>query len=300
MPLKRLSLDDSLGIASSHFFKSGNLVRSKESEALVDLKNLLPKTGPEKTRIEYDINYDLGGKDRVHGYTYTDSLGKFLYLRPANDYLKNKIMCDSVLDQKITDEGEKIFEDILQNSSDKYSLRKIKQKHKFVIFLPGSNIYDKIVDESKVKTLIEKNSAVVKCHPITNPVLFSKLKNLYGEDNVIHKKYSGHELLESCEEVGFSYNSEIGILSLVKNKKLYHIGKEKDTYTYSAIYNSIFDAWELGHFGENDSFINRLKCLLSCEYNGFVSKYSKEPKLKINKFFNYFKGYEHVRPRNRD
>ena len=77
MGLVQLSLNDQLGEHSSHFFKSGNLIRPEEEmKKLVELRNLLPKKLPNRTKVEYDIWYDMGDNKRVHGYSYTDVLQK--------------------------------------------------------------------------------------------------------------------------------------------------------------------------------------------------------------------------------
>lgn len=298
MALKKLSLNDELGEASSHFFKSGNIMRNKEADELVFLRHLLPKKGTKNTKIEYDVSYDMGGKTEIHGYTYTDCLNKFIYLRVANDYFRNLAMIESIEKQVITDEGEKIYKDISENNSDKYRLKKIKENYNFVIFLPGSNIYSTVVDESKIKKMVDNEGAKIKCHPITPSTMYSTLKNNFGADNIIDKKYSGHELLEKCSKMGFCYNSEMGIVAITKNKELYHIGQQKEKLTYSSIYKALFDTWEIGYFGKNDNVETRLKCILSADFNGLISKLSKDPKQKINNFFNFYKGYKHVPPKN--
>ena len=45
MPLERLAENDHLGNAAAHFFKSGNIIRGKESDQIAVLKDLLLKMG---------------------------------------------------------------------------------------------------------------------------------------------------------------------------------------------------------------------------------------------------------------
>jgi hypothetical protein len=46
MALKRLAKNDVLGNDVAHFFKSGNIIRGKESNSLASLRDLLPTNGP--------------------------------------------------------------------------------------------------------------------------------------------------------------------------------------------------------------------------------------------------------------
>lgn len=299
MPLKKMSLDDSLGNASSHFFKSGNLI-SKESQSLVRLRNMLPKNGPEKTRVEYDIWYDMGDRVRIHGYCYTDVLGKFIYLRVCDNIRRTEIQQKAIHDQIITEEGQKIFDDLRDSISDKYSLRKKRSSPEFVIFLPGANIYADIIDEEKVKKLVKEEGAVIKMHPLTPDGLKTHLLYTYGKQNVIEKKQSGHELLESAKKVGFSYNSEMGLAAICKGKEVICVGKNQNTYTYCGIYQAIFDNEEhpLGSYGEDDTPEKRMLQILSSSYNGLVSVLSENPKEKINNFFKEYRDLPHVPPKD--
>lgn len=299
MTLKKMALDDSLGNASSHFFKSGNLI-SKESENLIRIRNLMPKNGPEKTRVEYDIWYDMGDRVSIHGYSYTDVLGKFIYLRACDNVRRTTIMQKCIKDQIVTEEGKKIFDDLKNSVSDKYSLRRKKSSPEFVIFLPGANIYGDIIDEEKVKSLVSDEGAIIKMHPLTPDGLKTHILHTYGKNNVIEKKISGHQLLESAERVGYSYNSEMGLAAICKNKEVVCVGKNQNTYTYCGIYEAIFDdkVRPLGSYGKHDTAQQRMLNILSSEYNGLISVMSENPKQKINNFFKEYRDLPHVPPKN--
>lgn len=288
MPLKKLAQNDELGNAAAHFFKSGNIVRNSENDRLIELRTLLPKNGPNDTRVEYDVWYDMGDSKRVHGYVYTDALAKFIYLRAAGAHHTHAIM-KQASKEPITEEGERIFNDLGQNSVDKYRLRKAKETHDFVIFLPGTNILNDVLDWQKTKNAVNQG-AKLKCHPITAPAAVAKLKFEFGADNVLDKKLSGHELLHNAKIVGCCENSEMGLVALAQGKKTYLFGHNKRNFTYSALYNTIWTD------GVPD--VNKFKSILSSKYSGLVPVLADNPQEYIDSFFNHYKDIEHVRPRN--
>lgn len=288
MPLERLAEKDELGNAAAHFFKSGNIVRGKENDVLSELKNILPTNGPNSTRVEYDVWYDLGDKERVHGYVYTDAMAKFIYIRAAGAYHTHKIM-QNAAKEPITKEGLKIFDDLAANSVDKYRLRKPKETYDFVIFLPGTNIINTALNWDKVENAI-KQGAKLKCHPITAPALVANLKHKYGADTIIDKKISGHQLLETAKIVGCCENSEMGIVALAQGKKTYLFGHGLKNLTYSALYNTI---WQGGKADQE-----KLKRILSSKYSGLIPAVSSCPEEYVTAFFNYYKDMPHVKPRN--
>jgi len=287
MPLTRLALEDELGNPAAHFFKTGNIVRNKENEKLIKLMGLMPERGNFGTKIEYDVWYDAGEGKKVHGYVYTDVMTKFVYIRPASTLLAKKIL-QVASREEVTPRGEQIFEDIANNSSDKYQLRKhYKGKHDFVIFLPGGNIIEKAADWTRLENAV-KQGAYLKCHPLTSANLFATLKARFGADRVLEKKESGHALLENASIVGTCDNSEMGLVALAKGKTVYRFGQKNanHTFTYSAFYESIWD-------GDNP-IINRFKSILSARYAGLISYLSDTPEEDIEQFFVYFKGMPHA------
>ena len=289
MPLDRQATNDHLGNAAAHFFKSGNILRGKGSDELAVLRDLLPANGPNGTRIEYDIWYDMSDEKRIHGYMYTDAMAKFMYLRAAGIYWTNKIMREAS-QHEITPEGERIFQDLAENSVDKYRLRRSKDTHKFVIFLPGTNIINDILDWDKVENAVNQG-AKLKCHPITAPGLVANLKHRFGAENILDKKLSGHQLLTEASIVGCCQNSEMGLVALAQGKKVYLFGNGNKQVTYSALYNTIFDAKGKAH-------VDRFKSILSCKYSGMVPIVADNPQEYVDAYFDYYKDLPHVKPRN--
>lgn len=290
MGFKKSAINEELGNAATHFFKSGNVIRSSANKSLDDVRQVLPANGPNGTRVEYDVWYDLGSTDRVHGYVYTDIMTQFLYLRAAGAHWSHKVMAEAA-DGPATADGQRIFESIANLAGDKYMLRKSHVKAPFVIFLAGTNIIEKATDWGKVRNAVDQG-AKLKCHPLTAPPLLASLKNRFGTDNILDKKLSGHELLNQASIVGCTDNSEMGLVALAKGKTVYRFGPQHTQFTYSAIYNTV---WQGGQ-----PSTKRLVAILSSPNTGLIptieTSYSAQD--RISRFFAYFSKVPHVAPKH--
>jgi hypothetical protein len=287
MSLKKLADNDELGNSVAHFFKSGNVLRSKANDKLSELKFLLPEKGLNGTKIEYDVWYDFSSDKRIHGYVYTDVLTQFLYLRVASSVWATKAMLKAA-NTSVTEEGEQIFAEMAKNSRDKYRLRKKDSTHEYVIFLAGTNILNKVTDWEKVNKAVEQG-AKLKCHPLTAAPAYQHLVHKYG-DAVLEKKASGHELLNNASIVGCCDNSEMGMAALAKGKTVHRFGKDSEWCTYSAIYRALLDKGGLSQ--------EKLKAILSCKDSGLIPASIDNPHERIDRFFLQYRGEEHVAPKN--
>ena len=287
VPLIKLPENDVLGNAAAHFFKSGNVLRSN-NQGVDNLVDLIPTSGPNQTRVEYDLWYSIDDGNNVHGYVYTDAMTDFLYLRVARAHYANQIMKEASY-HPITPEGERLFEHMASGSSDKYKLKPSASSHDFVVFLPGTNIYNDVVDVDKVKRAVAQG-AYVKPHPITAPALLQRMRETYGEDRVLDVRASGHELLNSAAIVGCCMNSEMGVAAVAKGKTLYLFDKPGPHRTYTSIYKSLADGSRYSS--------DKLRSILSAPYSGLVSSSSKNPEDRIKAFFDHYKDLEHVSPKN--
>ena len=287
MSLKRLADNDELGNSVAHFFKSGNVLRSKQNDALAELKALIPKTWINNTKVEYDLWYSFTNDPRIHGYVYTDVLTQFLYLRVASDTYALKAMAKAAK-REVTEEGERLFSEIANESCDKYRLRKCPVKADFVVFLPGTNILDKVINWGKIDNAVGQG-AKLKCHPLTAPAAYEHLVHKYG-DAVIGKKFSGHQLLEGAAIVGCCDNSEMGLAALAKGKTVYRFGKDHQWCTYSAIYRALSVDGALS--------AERFKAVLSSKDSGLIPSSVENPQERIDRFFLQYEKEEHVAPKN--
>jgi len=297
MPLKFLASDDNLGNISAHFFKSGTALRSVSNDVeLTKLREKLPfkEIEERKTKLEYDVSYSSRNDNKISGYFYTDCLGKFVYIR-CSSRLRNSEIIKESKKTKINEDGENIFNILYEKHVDKYSLRPTRNKdyNDFVIFLPGNNIYNKIVDEDKITQLIKSENAKIKCHPITPESMLSHLQYKFGKNNIINKELSGHEILANCNKVGFCENTEMGLIAFIKGLDTAYVGKERGSYTYSNFYKHIY--FDKKNPNEMKKEIQQdLKSIFSCNFNGLISVDSKNQEERIYNYFKYFEDkFEH-------
>ena len=281
MPLMKMADNEIMGDAAAHFFKSGNILRSKKNSEVEKLITLLPNKGPKNTNIEYDLWYDVGGKN-IKGFVYTDSMTNFMYIRPANKY-HNKLIMNKAAQTPITSDGLYLFEKLKEECTDKYSLKKRNiPNHKFVIFLPGTNIFNSVVDVPKLHRAV-KQGAKLKMHPISASGLETYLRREFGDDVIIDKKIAGHAVLDNADIVGCCTNSEMGIAALAKGKTLYIFDKDDTIRTYTTIYSALKD--------DKGYSQNKLKAILSCDYCGLVPYFSNNPQQLVDNFFEYCKEF---------
>lgn len=277
MPFQKMALNETLGDTATHFFKSGSTLRHDDFDELINLIKLLPSD----RKIEYDIWYDSHDPNKVHGYVYTDMAGQFLYIRPACTVRTYQTMDDAARSE-ITEEGERIYEKLVL-CRDKYRLRKTKQKHDFVIFLPGSNIFSKVADVARIQNAVSQG-AKCKLHPLSSVPMLAHLKKQLGSEALIGANLSGHELLQDASIVGTFTNSEMGLVAAATGKTVYLFNNPRDMYTYSAVYNSVFPG---------DIFsVDRMKRVLSCKSSGLISVHAKDPQENIDLFFRRFEGLD--------
>lgn len=288
MALDVLAIEDELGNNATHFFKSGNILRNPKCTSL-EMAKLLPAQGLYKTNLEYDLWYDVGGKDAIHGYVYTDMLSDYLYIKPANVFFSENAMYKST-ELEPSEYGRELIEELGRGVLDKYRLRKAESDHKFVVFLPGTNCIQELLDFDKTKRAVDQG-AVVKPHPLSSVSLLVYLKNAFGEDNVLGKKESGHELMRGADIVGCCANSEMGIAAIAARKgfHLFSDIKSRKHSTYTSIYKAVLSG---GDYREN------LTKLFSSPFSGIVHGKSDDAVDRIAAFFNQFTGVPHIAAKN--
>ena len=117
---------------------------------------------------------------------------------------------------------------------------------------------------------------------------------MYGDDNVLDKRMSGHELLAGADIVGCCANSEMGIAAIARGCGFHmfspnSVSHEGKSLTYSSLYRALLRG---GSHKEN------LQRIVSCEQSGLISSAAQDAQKRIDKFFNQFEGVRHVEPKN--
>lgn len=286
MAFHKMSLNETLGDTATHFFKTGAVLR-QPSENLERLQALLPSNWLNGCRVEYDLWYDMRDPKRVHGYVYTDAMGKFVFVR-VGDAARNLALMKKAATSDVTPEGEHIFADLGATSHDKYKLRTTGAKHEFVIFLGGANIIEQSVSWDKLHHYVGQG-AKLKCHPMTSRDLSALLIKRFGAGAILDKKLSGYDLMAHAEMVGCAENSEMGLVALSKGKRAINVGKGNNQLTYAAIYQAI----ENGEEYDPDRF----KRILSTMWSGLIPVASDHPKQYVDAFFDYYSEEPHVEPK---
>jgi hypothetical protein len=291
MTIEVLAQHDVLNDKVAHFFKSGSVLRKDENNRLNEIHKLLPSKGNHGTNLEYDIWYDFPDDPRIHGYVYTDVFTKFIFMKPASFAHATHIMVASAK-EKITDVGEMLFDSIVNKGTDKYRLRKTNIDYPYIIFLPGTNLINDIVDWDRVAREVKYEGAYLKTHPLTSAYSMADLRKRYGR-RVIDKKLSGHTMLKTAEIVGTCSNSEMGLIGLGQGSEVRLFDKKgASPRTYTPIYTAIWKG-DVHNVPE----VDRFKRILSSEFSGLISYLVDNPKERIDNFFNFFKDVEHVKPK---
>jgi hypothetical protein len=280
---------EAAGDKITHLLKSGSTTRSSSIAEYQSFSTRIPKTWRD-IKIQYDLWYDHDTLDKktqkvcISSFLYTDMLTKCLYFRVPNSRLNTEILKIALLNKH-----EKINSDVIDritNSlSDKYTLlsaTNINNASK-VVFLPGTNILDNILDFDQVQKLVDHEGAKVKPHPLTSKFHQFILKKKFGEQNIIDSNISGFECLINADDVFCCKNSEMGLTALLLNKKMGLVDDKKYTNhtTYGSIYSTILNS-------EDYTSKDALHKILSSEYSGIFHLEDPNAEQKMYNFLNSY------------
>jgi hypothetical protein len=211
-------------------------------------------------------------------------LNKCLYFRVPNARLNTEILNIILLNthEKINHE---VVDRITNSLSDKYTLLSATNTDHTsgVVFLPGTNILDQILDFDRVQKLVEHDGAKVKPHPLTSKFHQFILKKKFGERNIIDSNTSGFECLSKADVVFCCKNSEMGLTALLLNKQMCLVDNDqyKNHTTYGSIYSTILNS-------DGYTAKDALHKILSSEYSGIF--HLEDPNAK-QKMYNYLNSY---------
>jgi hypothetical protein len=278
------------GDAPTHLMKSGSVTRNSTRRQYYEFSKKIPKTW-RGVKLDYDLWYDLAdkkdpdtGKYFIPGFVYTDMLNKCLYFRTPNSQL-NKSLLRTILRNHKEPVDTKVLWRITNSLSDKYTLYNHQniEWHDRVVFLPGTNIIDNILDFDYVKQLVDNEGAKIKPHPLTTKYHMFMLKKMYGEQNILGNMASGFEYLLHAKVVFCCKNSEMGLTALLLNKDMCLADTPK--YTGPKTYGSLYEAILY------DSPLNPSKSLakiLSSEYSGIIHIEDPEAERKMYNLLNSY------------
>ena len=210
-------------------------------------------------------------------FTYTDVLGG-MYLRTFSAEINNRLVLKSL---GIIEKKQYEIE-FLKNINDKYKLTCPDVKYENVIFLPGHNIFDQVVDQQKLFELMDSDdSIVIKPHPISGDVLIRNLGQNFGYKRILDKDLAGHTLVLNCKNVYSVTTSELPIVAML-NGIPYH-----DITNYLSSYSGVLSP--VTNYARKYSIDQRKQIILNLllsEDSGFIlpSMGTEEIKNRINKY----------------
>ena len=283
-PIEALSINEELGDIPTHYMKSGSSMRPKEQ--LTELNKFKRRIIPDSYRkapFEYDLWYNTNEINTIRSFLYTDFLGKGIYVRVNTIKINDRLMLDiASSNQKIDEER---IETIKGNLENKYSLQWNTEFYDKVIFPPGSNLMNKnVINWGRVTNLIEQGYKI-KPHPITAHIWIAKMKQDFGEENILNKKEGGFELLLNCKEMAMCPNSEMGLIALLLGKKITSIGtprtvREKAHLTYEAIYRAVAN--------QPQGSGTALQKILSSRRSGMIFNFDPDPEERLDRYLDNF------------
>jgi len=284
-----LTKNEVVGDNITHLLKSGSATRNSSVQQYSVFEKLIPQSW-RGLKINYDLWFDYNkthqptGRAVIPAYLYTDMLNKCIYFRVPNEKLNTQLM-ETVLLNKHEPTNPEVINRIRSSLSDKYNL--VAPNHtefyKRVVFLPGTNILEDILNFKYVKNLVENEGAKVKPHPLTTKFHQFILKKTFGEQNILNNNVSGFSYLWKSDVVFCCKNSEMGLTALLLKKKMCLVDNPnyKGHTTYGSIYDTILNT---DQYGASQA----LEKILSSDYSGIFHLEDPLAEQKMYNFLNSF------------
>jgi len=230
---------DSIECPVTKFNKTGPIAQSPRLKKLHELSKIINEK--HGGRFLYDITYS--GDTSFETLTGTEICSHAVYVHPCNYTVRDSQILEASKDEDHNNID--ILERLsLNNNLDKYRLVKqpFASKREKVVFLPGSNLFELMIDIKKVDDAVSKG-AFVKPHPVTNHDVITFQKRRWG-DAVLGHKISGYDVLKNCSEVYTTGSSEMSIYGVMLGKKVIDIERPQDKRNpaYRPIFNVILNS----------------------------------------------------------
>jgi hypothetical protein len=282
-----LSSNEIPGNSVTHLMKSGAIVRSSSINQYQEFSQRIPKTW-RGIPLQYDIWYDVDNKDKktgkigLTGICYTDMLNKCLLFKVPN-YRLNTELYTTIIHNKCEVIDSEVINRIINSVSDKYTSldANIIDPPAGVMFLPGTNILDNIVDFKTLKQLVDNEGVKIKPHPLTTKFHRFMLQKKFGIENILDNLVSGHQYLKLTNAVYCCSNSEMGLAGILLGKQtgLVNNSNYNGPKTYGSLYDAILST---------RSVRSNLFKILSSEYSGIIHLDDPDADYKMNNYLNTF------------
>lgn len=250
-------LEDRFDSGITKLQKTGHIGRARHLDKLAPLANRLMES------TDKDVLYDayFGADPEFTALHYTELFSKSLLITPCDDVIRYRMATLAVEDDVPPIDLDSLFADRL----DKYRLVRqlTKEPLKGVVFLPGSNLLETIIDWPMINRLVQRG-VKLKPHPITKDEWLTKLKRSFPTA-VLDAGLSGYDLMRRAETVYCTSASELGLLGTLLDKTVRRVDLNCPEITRN-IYRQIYLAIEESSL-DNKTALMRY---LNSRYSGIV------------------------------
>ena len=210
----------------------------------------------------YDVN-SLQGPD-FDEWTYTEGLGCFMAFTQSVEINARLMLEAAEWDGEI---GADHVAEISANLRDKWALSKVSlgvSAGQKVFFPTGDNLGWIINTDNVLRAFLTDKTWRLKPHPITSDGDVRQARLAFGVSRLYDRKCSGMDILRSCECVGYTTASEMGLIGMVLGKDTVDFSKYEfeGCGRYHALYLAVRESRL-----DPKVILNRL---INCPWSGFV------------------------------
>lgn len=206
------------------FTKIGDIVRRSRYDKMEHVETRLHEL--LNLPAKYDIATVTSSIDYKF-YSYSEMCGSVRVVPDCNE-ISLRIIIDAIEDYKRIPANMRKYngcEYFASKLEDKYELDvgKINQKAKKIVFLPGTNAFDRVSKEKIDELFFYNKDIYLKPHPLTHPNLLKTLIGVFGENRILHPKSSGITYLRNADEVWVTTCTELAVYAIALGKRIHDI-----------------------------------------------------------------------------
>lgn len=211
-------------------------------------------------------SYDVNSVQSVDfdEWTYTEGLGAFMAFTQSVEVNARLMLAAADWDGEITIDHAAFIADRLADKWD-VPAAGVSAEGLKVFFPPGNNL-SWIVNTDNVLRAFDTDPAWrLKPHPITSDEDLRTAKLAFGITRLFSRGQSGMTLLRSCDTVGYTTASELGIVGMVVGKRAVDFSNYE--YENCGRYHALYLALRRNTQLAAGTFLNRL---FNCPWSGLV------------------------------
>lgn len=212
--------------------------------------------------VEYDVTPVQSAAFSAYGYTEF-ATGMMIYTLSTE--INQRLML------KATEEeiDHVLIKHIIENITDKYMLQEGMRFARYVVFLPGNNMWSMINFDLIDRLISELPEIKIKPHPLTNEDNLRMLRQRVGDYRLLSNRISAVSLLTTAEKIWTTTSSELGIFGTLLGKPVYDVTKWE--YVSSGSYSSIMlPVFKAQHHHSPEVAKDVISRILSARYNGIL------------------------------